>query len=86
MLKVFVGNIAWRATEDDIRFAFESNGVDVESVRILTDDNGRSKGFGFVTVLGKQTFEDVVDRVNNTSVLGRDIHVDQAREKVTSRS
>jgi len=46
--KVFVGNLSFQTTEDEMRTAFERFGA-VESVRIITDrDSGRSKGFGFV--------------------------------------
>lgn len=49
-MDIFVGNLPWSATEDQIRDMFTAHGA-VDSVRIITDrDTGRSRGFGFVTM------------------------------------
>ncbi|HPU44552.1 MAG TPA: RNA-binding protein, partial [Dictyoglomaceae bacterium] len=45
---LYVGNLSWQTTEDDLRGLFEKEG-ELESVRLITDRNtGRSKGFAFV--------------------------------------
>lgn len=66
-MDIFVGNLPWSATEDQIRDMFSAHGA-VDSVRLITDrDTGRSRGFGFVTM-------DDGDAVNAIQALdGRDM-------------
>lgn len=83
MQQVFIGNLQFDATEDDLREAFESEGLEVQSARIVRDVNNhnKSKGFGFVTLADGCSTEDAIDRMNDYAVLGRKIRVDNVRAK-----
>lgn len=84
-VQVFVANIAWKSTEDDIRQLFEENGERVESVRIMTE-NGKSKGFGFVTFAdGRVDVDQVIQRMNGKELGGRNLLVQRARGAVQRR-
>lgn len=81
---LYVGNLSWQTTEDDIRGLFGSEG-EIQSVRLITDRNtGRSKGFAFV-----ETSEDVaqklIDSYNGFEFNGRKIIVSEARPREDRR-
>ena len=79
--KVFVGNLSFQTTEDEMRTAFERFGA-VESVRIITDrDSGRSKGFGFVQ-MGDESAEKAISEMSGASFGGRSLTVNEARPLV----
>lgn len=84
--QVFVGNIDWSATDDDIRQAFEASRLDVHTVRLMREeDTGRSRGFAFVT-LGESTDpETAIEHMTGIDVCGRPIRVDYVKE-VKSRT
>merc|ERR1711934_443800 len=78
---VFLGNIAWSASVDDIREHFSQFGH-VESVRIITDrDTGRSKGFGFVNFAEPSGATAAVAALDGTDFLGRTINVGLGRSQ-----
>lgn len=78
MNQVFVENVSWSATEDDLRNAFETEGFLVERAKIAVDDDGRSRGFGFITLGNGQNVNNVVDRMTGYILEGRVIKVEQA--------
>lgn len=78
-MQAFVANIPWTATEDDLRNAFETQGIAVEDVRILKDVDGRSKGFGFVTMDERTKIENVIDRMNGHPMGNRPLIVEPAK-------
>ncbi len=79
--KLFVGGISWGTTEESLRSAFEQYG-DVEDVKIITDrETGRSRGFGFVTFVNGQDADDAIDSMNGSELDGRNLNVNEARER-----
>jgi RNA recognition motif-containing protein len=79
--KMFVGNLSFQTTEDEIRTAFERFGS-VESVRIITDrDSGRSKGFGFVE-MDDANAETAISEMSGASLGGRSLTVNEAKPLV----
>ena len=79
--KLFVGNLSFQTTEDDISNAFASFGA-VESVSIITDrDSGRSKGFGFVEMSDDTASKKAIAELNEATVDGRTIKVMEAKPK-----
>ncbi len=81
MTNIYVGNLAYRATEDDVRRAFEAYGH-VESVNIITDrETGRSRGFAFVEMPDEAEAEEAIERVNQTEIAGRRVTVNEARPR-----
>lgn len=80
MNKMYVGNLAFSTTEDDLREHLSGHG-DVKSVKIITDrDTGNSKGFGFVEM---ENVQSVIDALNGSNLDGRAIKLDVATEKPT---
>jgi cold-inducible RNA-binding protein len=79
--KIFVGNLSFQTTENDITDAFAHCGA-VEAVSIITDrDTGRSKGFGFVT-MSDEDAEKAIAQLNGSQLDGRALTVNEARPMV----
>jgi RNA recognition motif-containing protein len=77
---LFVGNLPWSATEDEIRAKFEEH-VKVLAVRLVTDKfSGKAKGFGFVEVEDAD-LEKAVTAMNGKKIGDRDIVVNEARPR-----
>ena len=81
MKNIFVGNLSFNTSEDELRQIFEPFGQ-VERVSILTDrDTGRSRGFGFVEMANDEEGEKAIAGLNGSQVGGRTINVNEARPK-----
>lgn len=80
-MNIYVGNLHFNVSEDELRKAFEEFG-EVASVKIITDKySGRSKGFGFVEMLNDKEAKEAIDNLNGAEIKGRAVNVNQAREK-----
>jgi RNA recognition motif-containing protein len=80
-MNIYVGNLHFNVSEDELRKAFEEYG-EVASVKIITDKySGRSKGFGFVEMLNDKEAKEAIDNLNGAEIKGRAVNVNQAREK-----
>jgi RNA recognition motif-containing protein len=78
---IFVGNLNFNTSEDEIRRLFESYGQ-VDRVSILTDrDTGRSRGFGFVEMSNPEEGDKAIAALNGSQIGGRTINVNEARPK-----
>ena len=76
--KLYVGNLPFSVTEDDIRELFSQYG-EVQSVQLIADrDTGRPRGFGFVEMEGADA---AIQALNGHEFEGRNLKVNQAREK-----
>jgi RNA recognition motif-containing protein len=81
MKNIFVGNLDFGATEDQIRSLFEAYGA-VDRVSIKTDrDTGRSRGFAFVEMANEAEAERAIAALNGTNLGGRALNVNEARPK-----
>ena len=79
--KLFVGGLSWGMTDADLRKAFESYG-EIAEAKVITDrDTGRSRGFGFVTFSQDEDAKTAIEKMNGTSLDGRNITVNEAQEK-----
>ena len=79
--RLFVGNIPYAATEQDLHELFARCGA-VSSVRVITDfDTGRSKGYAFVEMVRPEDAEKAIRELNNTALSGRTIVVNEARPR-----
>lgn len=77
--KLFVGNIAWKATEDDLHSIFSQQG-EVEDLIILKDKfTNRPKGFGFVTFSNDADADKAISELNGFNLQGRNLVVNEAR-------
>ncbi len=80
-MKLYVGNLAYQVTEDQLREAFESFGQ-VESVAIIKDKySGQSKGFGFVEMPADAEGQAAIDGLNGKDFNGRAIKVNEAKPR-----
>ena len=78
-MKIYIGNMSYETTEDDLRHAFEAFG-EVVSVNIITDrDSGRPKGFGFVEMATEEGAQKAKETLHEKELDGRNIIVDEAR-------
>jgi RNA recognition motif-containing protein len=79
-MQIFISNLAWSTTEEDLAQLFHPYG-EITSVRILTDrDTGRSRGFGFVEMPDSTEAQAAIDGLNGTSLGGRPLTVNEARQ------
>ena len=77
--KLYVGNLPFSATEEDITAKFSACGT-VESAKLITDrDTGRSKGFGFVEMSSDSEAQAAIDKLNGQDYGGRPMTVNEAR-------
>ncbi|MBE0425064.1 MAG: RNA-binding protein [Nitrospirae bacterium] len=76
--KIYVGNLPYQADEDSLREVFAAVGK-VQSVRIITHDTGRSKGFGFVEMASDEDVDKAISTLNGTTLSGRSLKVSEAR-------
>lgn len=77
--KLYVGNISFKSTEDDIREIFAQVG-EVASVKLITDrDTGRPKGFGFVEMVNDDDAKKAIETLNGKTLMDRQITVNEAR-------
>jgi RNA recognition motif-containing protein len=81
MKRLYVGNLDFSTTEDEIRGAFEAHG-EVTSVHLVTDrETGRSRGFAFVEMADSNQAEQAIGALNGTNLSGRDLVVNEARPR-----
>jgi RNA recognition motif-containing protein len=79
--KLFVGNLSFDTTEEDLRSLFAQAGT-VTSVALIKDRaTGRSKGFAFIEMSNQSEAEQAIKLFNGYSLANREIKVDKAREK-----
>jgi len=77
--KLYVGNLPYSATEQDLSDKFAAFGT-VESAKLISDrDTGRSKGFGFVEMATDSEAQAAIDSLNDTDYDGRPMKVNEAR-------
>lgn len=82
---IFVSNLNFKMTEDQLRDEFEQFG-DVTSVKIIKDrDTGRSKGFGFVEMEDSADAAEAINKLNGVEIDGRSIVVNEARPRETAK-
>lgn len=80
-MNIYVGNLSYNLTEQELRDIFSEYG-EVSSVNIITDKyTGQSKGFGFIEMPNQAEAEEAIAAINETSVGGRNIKVNEARPR-----
>ena len=80
-MNMYVGNLSFDVTEQDLRETFEAFG-EVTSVKIITDKySGQSKGFGFVEMPGKADAESAITGLKDKDLKGRTLNVNEARPR-----
>lgn len=86
--RLFLGNLAYRATVQDIQNLFQAYGIQVQNVRIGTEpDTGRSRGFAFVDVdpAEPRSLNEIVAATNNSLICERLCNIEVARPREAAR-
>jgi len=84
-MNIYVGNLSYEVTEEDLRQAFETFG-EVTSAKIITDrSSGTPRGFGFVEMATKAEAEAAIAGLNGTELKGRTLTVNEARPRTEGR-
>ena len=77
-MDIYVGNLSYDASEDDVREAFSAFG-NVESVKLIMDrETGRPRGFAFVTMPEADEANSAIESLNGSELLGRELRVREA--------
>jgi len=80
-MNIYVGNLPYSTTDDDLRTAFGEYG-EVTSVNVISDKfTGQSKGFGFVEMADNSAADAAIKGLNETPMGGRNIKVNEARPR-----
>ena len=80
-MNLYVGNLSYEVSEDDLRNAFAEHG-DVSSAKIISDRmTGRSKGFGFVEMPNDNDARSALEALNDVDLKGRNLKVSEARPR-----
>ena len=80
-MRIFVGNLAYSVTGDELEAAFSAHG-EVESSTVITDrETGRSRGFGFVEMASSSEAENAIRAINGQEINGRAVTVNEARPR-----
>jgi len=81
MKNIYVGNLSFDASEDQVRSLFEAYGA-VDKVNIVTDrDTGQPRGFAFVEMTDDDAANKAIEALNGTNLGGRNLNINEARPK-----
>ena len=81
MMNIYVGNLPYGATEDELKTAFGAFG-EVSTVNLITDKfTGQSKGFAFVEMADNASADKAIKGLNETAMGGRNLKVNQAKPR-----
>jgi RNA recognition motif-containing protein len=81
MVNIYVGNLAWGCTNDDLMQLFGQHGTVARAQVILDRETGRSRGFGFVEMPNEAEAKVAVEALNNFNFQGRPLTVNEARPR-----
>ena len=79
--KLFVGNISFNTTENDLQDAFSAHGTVTEANLMVDRMSGRPRGFGFVTMSTPEEAQKAIQAMNGASIDGRNLTVNLARPR-----
>jgi RNA recognition motif-containing protein len=79
--KLFVGNLSFNTTENDLQDTFAAHGTVVEANLMTDRTSGRPRGFGFVTMSSPEEAKKAIDALNGSTLDGRNLTVNEARPR-----
>ena len=79
--KLFVGNLSFNTTENDLQDAFAAHGTVVEANLMVDRASGRPRGFAFVTMSSAEEAQRAIDALNGANLDGRNLTVNEARPR-----
>ncbi len=80
-MNIYVGNLPYRISEDELRDAFGAYGEVSRATIIMDRETGRSKGFGFVEMPNDAEGNAAIEGLNETELAGRNVRVNEARPR-----
>jgi RNA recognition motif-containing protein len=78
-MKLYVGNLSFKTTEQDLNELFAQHGTVTETVMIMDRETGRPRGFGFVTMSSAEEGQKAIDALHGQNHDGRDLTVNEAK-------
>jgi RNA recognition motif-containing protein len=86
MKKLYVGNLPFSVTEEDIRTEFAGVGIQADSITVVRDrETGQPRGFGFVEIADDSAAEKAIASLNGKDLMGRALVVNEARPQSPRR-
>jgi RNA recognition motif-containing protein len=79
--KLFVGNLSFDTTENDLQDAFAAHGTVTETNLMMDRTTGRPRGFAFITMANPEEAQKAVDALNGSALGGRSLTVNEARPR-----
>ena len=79
--KLFVGNLSFNTTENDLQDMFAAHGTVLETNLMMDRETGRPRGFGFITMSGPEEAEAAIQALNGKSIDGRALTVNVAKPR-----
>lgn len=80
--KVYIGNLDYDVTEEDIQKVIEEKGLTVKEIKIIKDKfTGRSKGFGFAEFESDEQVQQAIDLLDGQELKSRNLKVNRARRR-----
>lgn len=84
-MKLYVGNLSFKASQEEIQELFENHGTVDEAAIIMDRETGRSRGFAFVTMPNSEEAQAAIDELDGFEFQGRPLRVNEARERSNDR-
>ncbi len=79
--KLYVGNLSFKTTENDLNDAFAAHGTVTEANLMMDRATGRPRGFGFITMGSPEEAQKAIEAMNGANLDGRNLTVNEARPK-----
>ncbi len=84
--KIYIGNLEYSTSEDEVKNLLEENGISVQSVSLIKDKfSGRPKGFGFAEFSTEEDAQKAIDFLNGKEVNGRTLKASKAQKREPRR-
>ena len=80
-MNIYVGNLSWSTTEDELRQEFEAHGQVTSSTIIKDKETGKSRGFGFVEMANDAEGKAAIEALNGKELGGRALRINEARPR-----
>ena len=84
--KIFVGNLSFNTTENDLQDAFAAHGTVTEANLMMDRSTGRPRGFGFITMGTPEEAQKAIDALNGKDLDGRALKVNEAKPREENRT
>lgn len=79
--KLFIGNLSWKAGEEDLRPLFEQHGAVLEVKVVMDNYTGKSRGFAFVIMGSPEEAQAAIENLDKMTFLGRELRVSLAEDR-----